>query len=242
MKHILLTLFILPLCMSFETKATFPPVTVFELFTSQGCSSCPPADELLMHIQNSNHEQEIIALSYHVDYWNYIGWKDPFSSSTFSKKQSIYNKKFNNQTNYTPQVVVNGSEHFVGSNKNIMHKMIKKFARIAAENKIDISEVKQNDKSLGFDFNIHGTIQGKILRVLLVIDERETNVSSGENRNRRLQNSNIVVSETSIALTSQQGSRHIPIPKIVNHEDHLSLVLMIQDSDLKIVAANKLKL
>lgn len=89
-------------------------IVVLELFTSQGCSSCPAADVQLEEAKK-NYPERVFALSYHVDYWNYIGWEDPFSKKAYTFKQREYNQKFRSSSNYTPQLVVNGKEHFGGS-------------------------------------------------------------------------------------------------------------------------------
>jgi len=93
-----------------DIEETYKPVVVLELFTSQGCSSCPKADELLSEVRDgaANENVDVIVLSYHVDYWNYIGWKDPYSKKAYSNKQRAYSGKFNSSSIYTPQIVVNG--------------------------------------------------------------------------------------------------------------------------------------
>lgn len=242
MKHILLTLFMLPLCFSSEKKEAFPPVIVLELFTSQGCSSCPPADELLTKVQNTEKSSRVIALSYHVDYWNYIGWKDPFSQSKFSDKQRLYSQKFNSSSIYTPQVVINGNEHFVGSDSKKMNSKLKAYANVAAENEIIITSIQNSEGDISFEYKVQGNIKNKLLRVVLVIEERVTKISRGENRNRTLKNSNIVVSESISELKSSKGTHEITIPKLVKNNDKLNLIILIQNTDLNIVGANQLNL
>ncbi|WP_460218832.1 DUF1223 domain-containing protein [Psychroserpens sp. MEBiC05023] len=242
MKHILLTLFMIPLLFSSETLDGFPPVTVLELYTSQGCSSCPPADRLLTQIETTNQASNIIALSYHVDYWNYIGWKDPFSKSEFSNKQRRYSQKFNSSSVYTPQVVVNGKTHFVGSNPSKMKSQLDKHSKIPAENRVDLTAIATENGEIFFDYNVQGRIINKSIRIALVIEERITKISRGENRNRTLKNSNIVVSETILKLKSEKGSFSLTIPKLVEPEDELKLVVLIQNTDLEIVGGSQVNL
>ncbi|OUS00083.1 hypothetical protein A9Q86_11625 [Flavobacteriales bacterium 33_180_T64] len=232
----------IPLFFSSEKRETYPPVTVLELFTSQGCSSCPLADKLLTEIQASNHGNQVVALSYHVDYWNYIGWKDPFSKKEFSNKQRVYSQKFNSSSIYTPQVVVNGKEHFVGSNSNIMHAKLKHYAEIPAENSIEITAIDMTDDYVKFNYNILGTIKDKSLRIVLVIDERITKIERGENRNLRLKNSNIVVAETIIELKKSKGFSVISLPKLTKKTDKIKLITIIQNSDIEIIGVSKVNL
>lgn len=94
--------------------AEVPLTTVVELFTSQGCSSCPPADEVLTGICTM---PGVVALAYHVDYWDYLGWRDTLATPEFSQRQYDYAKARGDMDVYTPQAIVNGGSHYVGSHK-----------------------------------------------------------------------------------------------------------------------------
>ncbi len=92
-------------------------VAIVELFTSEGCSSCPPADALLrqINLKQTNAGQLIVGISEHVTYWNNLGWKDPYSSPVFTDRQSVYASRLSPEGSYTPQMVLNGRDQFVGS-------------------------------------------------------------------------------------------------------------------------------
>ncbi|WP_394972530.1 DUF1223 domain-containing protein [uncultured Croceitalea sp.] len=224
-----------------EPIGTYEPVIVLELFTSQGCSSCPPADVLLNKVKQQ-YPDKVFALSYHVDYWNYIGWEDPFSQSNYTKKQRFYNQKFQYRSNYTPQLVVNGKEHFVGSNGAKLTSKITEYGKLQAINNIAISSAKQNNNSIAFSYEVKGELADKELRAVLVLDERTTSVKRGENRNRTLKNSNIVVAEQYFELNAPKGKGVIQIPTIVAENDSITLLLVTENEVADITGAAKVSI
>ena len=110
-----------------QTPVAHSPVVV-ELFTSEGCSSCPSADALLSSIAKSSPGVEVIALSEHVDYWNQLGWRDPFSSAQFTERQQNYARRFGIRGPYTPQMVVDGRWEFVGSDRERLARALREAA------------------------------------------------------------------------------------------------------------------
>src|SRR5258706_14663017 len=109
-------------CNSKATKKITHPAggngfAVVELFTSEGCSSCPPADEAMIKLAKEFPEH-VYFLAYHVDYWDYIGWKDQFSNADYTKRQDKYAEEFKLNSIYTPQVVINGEKELVGSRES----------------------------------------------------------------------------------------------------------------------------
>jgi hypothetical protein len=173
------------------------PVIV-ELFTSEGCSSCPPADEVLARLERTQPVEgaEIIALGEHVDYWNYIGWSDPFSSSIFSERQGAYSEAFGRDGVYTPQMVVDGSAEFVGSNWNKAVAAIAQAARAPKANlQITMAQKKADVVSLQVHVSdLPAVTAGETIDLILAVTENDlsSNVLRGENAGRRLNHKTVV--------------------------------------------------
>ncbi len=129
-----------------ETKAA-QGFAVVELFTSEGCSSCPPADEAVADIAKQN-KSNVFILGYHVDYWNYLGWKDMYSSSAYSNRQKQYASVFQLNSIYTPQIVVNGKTEFVGSDKNKLQQTITKELNNNIAKPFDASAKSTDEKTV----------------------------------------------------------------------------------------------
>lgn len=117
-------------------------MVVVELFTSQGCSSCPPADALLSQLRN---HPDVIPLAFHVDYWDRLGWRDPFSSPQWTRRQMMYVSSMHLQSAYTPQAVVDGTTQLVGSDKRALDAAIANAARRAAVGRVSVEASRKGN-------------------------------------------------------------------------------------------------
>ena len=165
---------------------------VIELFTSQGCSSCPPADKLLSEVIRQNKGKKVYALSYHVDYWNRLGWNDRFSDPQYSQIQRAYAEQFNLNSVYTPQMVVNGAIEFVGSDKNKLNDAIKESLKIKPEVIFEKCELVDAAKNYQINYQLIGDISDCEIIVAMVSGLETTAVKRGENEGRTLVNENVV--------------------------------------------------
>ncbi len=168
------------------------PVIV-ELFTSEGCSSCPPADVVLAELEKNQPVANvmILALGEHVDYWNYLGWSDPYSSATYSERQQEYARSLNANT-YTPQIVVDGQAEFIGSNASKAQAVITKAAR-APKAKVQIVRLKQDHIKITAT-DIPTVSRNDKLDIVVAITETnlQSNVVRGENAGRKLNHGTVV--------------------------------------------------
>lgn len=217
-------------------------VVVLELFTSQGCSSCPSADVLLEKVSKEFANDNLFGLSYHVDYWNYIGWTDPFSKKEFTEKQRSYARKFRDNQIYTPAVIVNGKEHFVGSNRSKMYAKIKEYKNKSSNYSISLGAIEKTAKSIKINYKIDGNIANTKARIVLAIKERTTNVKRGENARRTLKNSNIVVEELYLKQVAKEGNYELQIPEIVQKSDKIDVLLILENTKSDILSAGKITL
>jgi len=160
---------------------------VVELFTSQGCSSCPPADALLGELAR---RKDVIALSFHVDYWNYLGWKDPFSSADATERQRDYRAALGLRYVYTPQMVVGGTRETVGSSRG---KVMDAVRTVQGLSRIAI-DIARPDRDTAIVTIAKGTAPDKAATVWLFAYDRShtTDIRRGENEGVKLINTHVV--------------------------------------------------
>lgn len=163
---------------------------VVELFTSEGCSSCPPADALLSQLRNQGMEKgvEVIPLGFHVDYWNYQGWQDRFSSPDYSKRQETYAEQLHTEGPYTPEMVVNGSQEFVGNDATRARSTIADEAAEAATGQVSL---KPEAGKLVINVSSQPETSGEVW-LAITEDNLSSSVAAGENAGRKLHHDAVV--------------------------------------------------
>jgi hypothetical protein len=211
-----------------------PRVILVELFTSEGCSSCPPADALLRQIDGTRPGagQLIVGISEHVTYWNSLGWTDPFSSSIYTDRQNAYGVRFRLDSVYTPQMVVNGTEQFVGSDKSSLEDAIKKEQGHASPIALRILSLSFGDNSLTVNFSAVGEARSRGADIVAVLadDTAQSNVQRGENSGRAL--SHVAVARSLLRVAKLQATAQqtvqIPLPPSIRTTWGHHLILFAQ--------------
>lgn len=185
-----------------EVKAN--PKAVLELFTSQGCSSCPPADALLRSIED---RPDIIALAYHVDYWDYIGWPDTFGAKANTDRQRAYAAAWNSNNIYTPELVVNGTHDVVGSRQPDVESAIEQGA-------LTIPVTLKADDDGMLEVAAEGKPDEHPSGVWLVtfIDKAEVDVQRGENAGRKLAYTQVVTGRHILGMWDPVNGAHLKLP------------------------------
>ncbi|MEO7424142.1 MAG: DUF1223 domain-containing protein [Fibrobacteria bacterium] len=193
-----------------------------ELFTSEGCSSCPPADALLAGFADDAERtgHRIFALSFHVDYWNYLGWKDPFSRPEFSERQQRYARALDGQV-YTPQMIVNGAVGFIGSQSAQAHAALASALAQPATAAIAVTSVTRAPVSAAsaraswrVGYKVTGHRGGDILNLALVERGLSVPVRRGENGGRTLRHENVVRAFRNVRLDAAgSGSLELEMPE-----------------------------
>ncbi|SDQ01431.1 hypothetical protein SAMN05428975_5795 [Mucilaginibacter sp. OK268] len=215
---------------------------VVELFTSEGCSSCPPADELVARIQKEDKDKQVYILAFHVDYWNRLGWKDVFSSADYSKRQNEYANWLNLQSVYTPQIVVNGKKEFVGSEEGTLRNAITAGLRTNPAATLTLNTQKGQDH-ITVQYRVNGAEKNTNLLLALVQKAAQTKVQRGENGGRTLSHVQIVRKIQNLAINAGgNGNATIAIPEGINTQDWEVIGLVQNNTNGEILAATKANL
>ena len=210
-------------------------ITLLELFTSEGCSSCPPADALLFDLEEraAVPQSDLLVLAYHVDYWNSLGWRDRWSDATFSERQRAYGARFGSNRIYTPQLIVNGRVEFVGSDRGRVEREIKHASAIVplpvAVRPIDDATIEVRVAP--------SAAQGDLY---LVLAERglSSKVARGENAGKLLRHPSVVRTlHRSTAEERAAGSARLDLPRDLDRAAARVVAFVQEPDEGAIVAA-----
>lgn len=224
------------------------PFALIELFTSEGCSSCPPADKLASELveEAEGDGRNLFVLSYHVDYWDRLGWKDPYSSAEATARQSAYAQQWRARTAYTPQMVVNGAVGFVGSNKGEAEKEIEKALKRDAPVEVaaSVSNEGADDLRVQAQIKVGVELLHRDWDVIAALVERglEQKPKRGENKGRTLKHDNVVREFETVALSGDSIKIDLEVPSDVDREN-ASIIVYVQDKHtLKILGVTRVEL
>ncbi|NRB01815.1 MAG: DUF1223 domain-containing protein [Rhodobacteraceae bacterium] len=218
------------LAMPAQADGTNP--VVVELYTSQGCSSCPPADALLHEIANRD---DVIALALHVDYWDYIGWKDEFADPLHTKRQKDYAVIGGRRSIYTPQMIINGRTTIIGTKPMALAEAISKYGAAP-------TPVSLNVQRAGGDLQIAATSDGAtgslVVQMVHYQPERNVAIKRGENAGHTFTYANVAQDWTVLAEWNGVAPFELSVP--LAHD--LPLAVIVQDGPTgPILAARKLQ-
>jgi len=228
-------------------EAASPTPVIVELFTSEGCSSCPPADARLRELAQRQpiDGAEVIPLAFHVDYWDHLGWKDPFASKAFTDRQRAYAAAPGEGSLYTPQMVVNGREAFLGSDRAKAKRAIE--AAAAARQpaaRVEVTLTKRDAQPAPLVARIAVPTEGVHGDLMLAITENglETAVPRGENAGRKLRHDAVVRTLQKVAAVTDQREPRFETDVSLELDErwdrrHLRAVVFIQDPDTRRITA-----
>ena len=217
-------------CLAGAPAYAAAPVIV-ELFTSEGCSSCPPADAVLERLEKSG---DAIVLGEHVTYWDHDGWKDRFSAETFTMRQDEYVRRFRLDSAYTPQMVVNGQAEFVGSDEGRARQEILKAAR-EAKAKVELA-LEAGGVSIKVS-ELPAAAKGADVILAVTETRLDTDVRGGENGGHKLRHTGVVRSMSTVGRVDAKvgnfaGQAHYRLDPAWKREN-LKLVVFLQDRSSK---------
>jgi len=211
-----------------------PKVVLVELFTSEGCSTCPPADDLLRKVNGTLTDagQLIVGISEHVTYWNSLGWTDPFSSPIYTERQNAYGTSFGLDGVYTPQMVVNGRQEFVGSDRSSLVRALRKEQDEVAPVDVRILSTSVAGSVLTVNFSAAGdkAFHGADIVAVVADDIDSSSVPRGENSGRTLKHVAVARSIARVAKLQAvaQQTVQIPLPASIRTTQGHHLILFVQ--------------
>ena len=219
----IVTLFALAQSASAESTRTRPKAVV-ELFTSQGCAQCPPADALLTGLAE---EGDVVALAYHVDYWDYVGWEDTFGSQEFSDRQRAYAKSWGSSRIYTPQMVVNGAKGVVGSRRGEVHGALDGAALPLGV------EIGRDGDTLEVNIPPNTSLEDAVVWMVTYLDRADVAIDKGENAGKAMVYTQVVTKRQALGMWegATGASLKLPLPEILDDGSTGIAVIVQQENN-----------
>jgi hypothetical protein len=217
-------------CANASAFAQSQPLVVVELYTSQGCSSCPPADEFMAQLVRN---PDVIALALHVDYWDYIGWKDVFGQAAFTERQKDYAYAIGSRTIYTPQMIVNGAERVEGNNPDAVNMAV-------ANHLAQISDIALEIKRDGDTLTINaapgaGDVGAMDVHLVRYMPEQTVEITRGENAGRTITYHNVVTDWQ--VLGQWTPTEPLAVNATVQGDEPVIVILQKTGNDMIVAAA-----
>lgn len=197
---------------------------VLEFYTSEGCSSCIPADQVAARISKNYAGERVYVLGFHVNYWDHLGWKDPYSQPGFGERQQLYDRKFTSSV-YTPQLVINGSYHFPGYQEARIRDLISQELSVPQASGLDL-KASIHDGIVAVDFRYPSFRKGQQVQIALVQKDRSNLIKGGENNGKMVQEVEIV--RQFMTLGGGEDRLDLKAPKGIPASD-LAVVGLVQD-------------
>ncbi|GLQ12198.1 hypothetical protein GCM10007913_41310 [Devosia yakushimensis] len=201
------------------------PKAVVELFTSQGCAQCPPADALLTSLAE---EGDVIALAYHVDYWDYVGWEDTFGKADYSDRQRAYAKSWGSSRIYTPQMVVNGDKGVVGSRRSEVHGALD-----TASLPLDVAITKQGDM-LKIAVPPDANYSDAVVWLVTYLDRADVAIDKGENAGKTMVYTQVVTGRQALGMWENDtgADLKLPLPEMLAENTGMAVIVQQENNGL----------
>ena len=200
------------------------PKAVVELFTSQGCASCPPADALLTSLAEQN---DVVALAYHVDYWDYVGWEDTFGDAAYSDRQRAYAESWGSSRIYTPQMVVNGSKGVVGSKRSEVHGALD-----GSSLPLSVDITHEGDM-LRIAIPPNTSLDDAVVWMVTYLSRADVSIEKGENAGKSMVYTQVVTGRQVLGMWegATGAALKLPLPEMLGEANSGVAVIVQQERD-----------
>jgi hypothetical protein len=209
---------------------------IVELFTSEGNASCPPADETMSRLSKEFAGKPVYFLSFHVDYWDNKGWKDPYSDRAFTDRQRHYCQLLHADA-YTPQAVFNGKQEMIGSETDNLRTLIKASLKVFTDNVISIGAGITGNQ-LTVNYQLHSVSDDEMVNIALVQERVTDRVTAGENSGTTISNVNVVRVFKTINANKITGATQLTIPPDMEGRPFRIIAYIQSKSTWKVIAGN----